>query len=337
VIKESLGFPFPLGDRCVHWNKYVDLSHPLIFIETQAELLRCLNELIHPKITRYTEEELKLQDEAYLKSLPKPRPRPSVPPPKLEHIPFPTKQILTEEQKTIASKWQRAVDMVRKGRFNALQQLWGREGHGLGGIDVLIPEWVEDEKSATLLHVAAMSGQEEIVRWLLVQMQADPCIPLPLTSQANDASGTQDLAYQECNRMSKRTAYDVASTKEVRNVFRRWAGEQPDKWDWFGAAHVPSVLTKEAEEEKDERKKTRRKGLKDKIQERMAKEKESMPLPSLESPREHFSLSSADKNRLGGKSGAIEDVKGLSSEMVARVERERRARAAEARLKNLNM
>ena len=94
------------------------------------------------------------------------------------------------------------------------------------------------------------------------------------------------------------------------------------------------------EEERDEKKKTRRKGLKDKIKEREAKERDRSKTPppvEVEEVRRQPAQASAASGaqKLGGKSGAGDAVAGLTPEMRARLERERRARAAEARLKTL--
>ena len=137
-----------------------------------------------------------------------------------------------------------------------------------------------------------------------------------------------------------RTAYDLARTREVRDVFRRAAGDMPDKWDWLGAGHVPSALTRDAEDAREEKKKLRRKGLKEKIKEREAREKERggtpepepEPAPVVEPVRAE---PKAGPRKLGGTAGAVEGVAGLTPEMRAKVERERRARAAEARLKSI--
>lgn len=45
-------------------------------LQTQSELLRCLLELTRVKVSHLTEEALRAQDEAYLASLPKPKPKP---------------------------------------------------------------------------------------------------------------------------------------------------------------------------------------------------------------------------------------------------------------------
>nr|XP_043629235.1 ankyrin repeat and zinc finger domain-containing protein 1-like [Erigeron canadensis] len=95
------------------------------------------------------------------------------------------------------------------------------------------------------LHEAAKDGNAEKVLELLEQ-GFDPC--------AIDEKG--------------RTAYRVATEKEVRNTFRRFMALNRDKWDWQ-AAKVPCPLTKEMEEsqkakqaKKDSRRKERAKELK---------------------------------------------------------------------------
>jgi len=102
------------------------------------------------------------------------------------------------------------------------------------------------------------------------------------------------------------------------------------------------MLSHEMEEEREEKKKVRRKGLKDKIKERESREKEhasqveEVPeAPVLEAPRPSEPNISGPR-RLGGSSGSADAVAGLTPEMRAKVERERRARAAEARLKMLS-
>ncbi|KIL65555.1 hypothetical protein M378DRAFT_76759 [Amanita muscaria Koide BX008] len=309
---------------------------------TQSELQRCLLELTRAKVTHFTEDELKAQDEAYLASLPRPKPPPPVsqkPEPE-KHKPKPPK--LTKEEEALREKWTRLLDMVSKGRLDPLKTFWEREGDGLGGVNVTIPEWT-GEKKATLLQVAAQDGHEDMTQWLLEDLRADPTIPVPnsqIDGDGNNKEGSppDDAAATTDQRSSfhKRTAYDLARVKAVRDVFRRCAGVHPEWWDWFGAARVPSALSKEMEEERDDKKKIRRKGLKEKVREREAKEREHAPPsppPVVEVvEKEEARNSSSTARRLGGTSGAIDAVEGLSPEMRARVERERRARAAEARL-----
>jgi len=227
--------------------------------------------------------------------------------------------------------------MIIHGRLDALKDFWEREGEGLGGIDTIIPPWA-GEKVSTLLQYAAQCGQEEVTRWLLDEAHADPTIAVPSDAPVTGQDTSGDSP--EPIKVVYRTAYDVASSRAVRDVFRRSAGAHPDWWDWFGAGRVPSILSQEMEEEREEKKKVRRKGLKDKIKEREIKEKErinqegAVDVPVMEPPTR--SEPNNAPRRLGGSAGSADPVTGLTPEMRAKVERERRARAAEARLKMLS-
>ncbi|KAF9647208.1 hypothetical protein BDM02DRAFT_2747684 [Thelephora ganbajun] len=304
---------------------------------TQSELLRCLMELTKVKITHFTEEDLKAQDAAYLASLPKPKPVPVPVQPKEKPVqPQPPK--LTKEEELLKDKWGRVLEMVSKGRLEALKPFWEKEhanlvGGGDDGVDIRIPKVTGEHQGQTILQVAASSGQEEVVQWLLEEKGADPTIDVPLESSIVDLDGVAPSR--------RRTAYDLASTKEVRNVFRRYAGSHPDKWDWFGAGRIPSALTVDQEEQRDEKKKVRRKGLKDKIKEREARQPatpESEPEPEVETKNVvgAFQEDKTGPRRLGGTTGDNSAVLGLTPEMKAKLERERRARAAEARMKALS-
>lgn len=329
-------FPFPTRRpvSTVHYSNTENMKE-LSTIQTQAELSRCLMELTKVKVTHFTEEELQAQDEAYLASLPKPKPqpRPATPQPKA-----PEKKVvkLTKEEENLRDKWDRLIDMVKKGRIEPLKAFWEREQHTFGGVDATLPEWT-GEKAGTLLQIASTFGQAEVTAWLLDDLHADPTIPFPPRENhiemAVDSDASESIKGIEIPRSTK-TAYDFAVNGAVRDVFRRSAAEHPDRWDWFGAAHVPSALTKEKEEERDSKKKERRKGLKDKIKSRESRAKDPSPLREeivVTSPPSSASKSGPQK--LGGAPGSNEGLVGLTPEMRSKIERERRRRAAEARLK----
>lgn len=271
---------------------------------------RCLLELTRVKVTRFTEDELRAQDEAYLASLPQPKPIPAPQPEPEKAKPKLVK--FTKEEEAFREKWTRLLDMISKGRLEVLRAFWEREGEALGGVNAMIPEWTGDKRTS-LLQVAAQSGHEDVTQWMLEELRADPTI----------AVGGEG---------ARRTAYELANTKGVRDVFRRCAGAHEDWWDWFGAGRVPSVLSKEMEDERDEKRKARRKGLKEKIRER-ERAVDLTPEPPVVVPAvvQEKPAENPFTRRLGGASGAADGIAGLSAEMRARVERERRARAAEAR------
>ena len=234
----------------------------------------------------------------------------------------------------LRGKWSRLLDMVSKGRLEPLKAFLEKEGPGLGGVNATIPEWV-GERRVTILQVSSQSGHEEMTRWLLEDARADPTIPI--SSIAADIEVGDDTNSQS----GQRTAYTIASSKAIRDIFRRVAGAHPDWWDWFGAARVPSALTQEREDELEQKKKVRRKGLKDKVRERVSKADDKgegaakdEPVAELEVPvSEPILPNTSTARRLGGTAGSTDAVTGLSPEMRLKLERERRARAIEARLK----
>ncbi len=302
--------------------------------QTQSELARCLIELTRPKISHFTEEDLREQDEAYLASLPKPKPLPTVVERQVEKVKQPA---LSKEEGALRERWSRLLEMVHKGRLDALKSFLGRESASMGGIDAQIPDWA-GEKQATIFQIAVALGHEEMTRWFLEEARVDPTIPVPSRKAADDedANNSEVEADGVASKGGQRTAYDLATKKSIRDIFRRAAATHPEWWDWFGAARVPSALSQGMEEDREEKKKTKRKVLKDRIRERQARENEREKDP----PRVHeieeavALVENATSRRLGGSSGATDGIAGLTPEMRAKVERERRARAAETRLKS---
>ena len=325
---------------------------------TQSELLRCLLELTQVKISHLTEEALRAQDEEYFASLPKPKPAPpssaatqqqkSDVKPKLS----PEELLHLQAKQELVSRWERALDMVTKGRVDALSAFLAKSDPLDGGINARSPDGIPDTiQGETLLMFSARKGQEEVVRWLLEDARADPTIDVARATpgaSAREAGADEeddDMASRPISGGTRRTAYDFARTRAVRNIFRRCAAEHPDWWDWLGVergARVPSILSREMEEGRDEKKKARRKGLKDKIREREALQKEKdreaegkMQMePAKPVPQPVFQQVKEDgPRRLGGSSASQETVLGITPEMRVRIERERRARAAEARMR----
>jgi len=232
--------------------------------------------------------------------------------------------------------------MVVKGRLGPLKAFLDRESSTIGGVDAQIPEWT-GVRRATILQMAVQNGHEEVTRWLLEENRADPTIPVPLSKPdevVDEAEGHKSDASVPVQG-PRRTAYDLARTKPIRDIFRRCAASHPDWWDWFGVAHVPSALSQEMEEGREGKKKVWQKSLRERVKEREAREKEkekerpkTPPVP-VEVKVAVKDISNSTPRRLGGVAGAGADVAGLTPEMKARVEREQRARAAEARLKRL--
>lgn len=271
---------------------------------TQQELLRCWHELTKLKVSHLSEEALQAQDEAYMASLqPKKQAvaaKPAAPAP----APVDTTPKLSPEEEAKLDRQRRLADMIRKGRLDALRPFM---------------EKYQSEVTSAALGQAAAAGQEDIVRFLLTDGKLDPAEPLE----------------------GNKRAYDLAQSKGVRNVFRRVAFDNPGMWDWQ-AAHVPSGLSEEAAAEQGAKKAERRRGLRDKMRERekaradaAAEEEEKEKAEQAQQPKSAFEgigLPSSGPQKLGGRPGGAEgSLAGLSPEMRMQIERERRARAAEAR------
>lgn len=316
---------------------------------TQDELLRCLGELARVKTGNLTEEALRAQDEAFLASLPKPKtkPTPAPPPVAAQKVEQPK---LSKEEEALRERWGRLLEMITKGRLEPLRAFWTREqAHFSGGVDSTIPDWApESHRAKTLLQASALAGHEDVTTWLLDELRADPTMPVPFKAafasepeaeEKEDAEGEDESSALPLAPNAHRTAYDLARTRAVRNVFRRAAFDRPTQWDWLGAGRVPSALSREMEARAEEKKKGRKKGLKDRVREREAreKEKEKEKVVVAEAPKKvERDILDRTPRRLGGSSGSQDGTAGLTPEMRAKVERERRARAAEARVKALS-
>ncbi|CAI2172415.1 14514_t:CDS:2 [Funneliformis geosporum] len=209
-------------------------------------------------------------------------------------------------------------NLIKKGKLDLFVNHITKNSFNVTDLLPITPISENDiSKIPTLLHLASSLGQHDIIEYLLNQ-GADPTI----TSIKN------------------LTPYDLAKDKETRNVFRRYMAEHMDKWNWINA-HVPSPLTKEMEEE--QLRKQKEKKRKDKERKKKAtankKEKEIIEVNKKAIAESSESISSASKKNGSSMTGKSLDnsssLIGLPAEMRTRIERERRARAAEARLNGM--
>ncbi|KAJ9100091.1 hypothetical protein QFC19_005771 [Naganishia cerealis] len=307
---------------------------------TLSELLRCWHELTRVKVTHLSEEAIQALDEAYIASLqPKTRPVPTAPTPAIKPIKESAPKLSAEEE-AHRERRRRLIDMVRKGRIEPLLPFWQKYGASLGGVDAKAESWVDDGRGQTLLMIASQAGQEDVVKWLLEEQRADPTIVFASETSRDIPDAGEEVDGQP-GKNRGRTAYDLATTKDVRNIFRRLAHDHPDWYNWIAAGHVPSGLSEEKEQEQDKKRAERRKGLKEKAKEREAKKAAELPqTPEPEMPLETIppptsKVLKGPQKLGGGKPGSDTGLAGLTPEMRARIERERRARAAEARLAGL--
>ncbi|BGP13405.1 hypothetical protein JCM10213_008565 [Rhodosporidiobolus nylandii] len=315
---------------------------------TIAELLRSFLELTRVKTTHLTASELAALDASYLSSItPRPAPvAPAPPPPKKEKAPAPPQ--LSKDEELFRDRWTRLLDMVRKGRLEALGAFLdkygpeleaGDESEGEGGKPWgSLPPFLsaEAERTPTLLHVASAADQPQVVRWLLEVKRADPTLHPAFPSAP--------------------TPFELAPSKQTRSQFRFLAHQQPGWCDWLGTgvggARVPSGLDEEKEKEKEAKEAAKREKLRAKQAERDAEEaaaaaeeaarkEEQQRREADERAAARSAAGKAGPQRLGGHGGAVRgkmearEREGLSEQQRMRIEREERARAAEARLKRM--
>ncbi|CAE6425741.1 unnamed protein product [Rhizoctonia solani] len=313
---------------------------------TQAELMRCLVELTRVKVSHLSEDALRALEESQRATLPKPKV------PVTKAVPEkPVKEkpaTLSKEEEAIRDRWTRLVDMIIKGRIDPLKTFW--EKNSDIAANTMVPEWAQAQLTrglSTLLQVASAAGQETVVKWLLEDQRADPTVPIPSGAVAASALPGVSDSESEGPRVAgqARKAYHIAANRSTRNVFRRAAYAHPDWYNWKEDAAVASALSPEMEAERDKKKTIRRANLRDKLRERekareeqvRAEEQAAKEVEARErelAAQAKLSTPATGPQRLGGSGGTsgANSMAGLTPEMRAKIERERRARAAEARL-----
>ncbi|CAE7154449.1 unnamed protein product [Rhizoctonia solani] len=314
---------------------------------TQAELMRCLVELTRVKVSHLSEDALRALEESQRASLPKPKaPITKAPAPEKPAKEKPV--TLSKEEELARDRWRRLVDMIIKGRIDPLKTFWEKNSDIITA-NTTIPEWAQAQETrglCTLLQVASAAGQEAVTRWLLEDQRADPTVTVPsgaAISSLPTASDSESEAPRTAGQVRK--AYHIAGNRSTRNVFRRAAYTHPDWYNWKEDVGVFSVLSPEMEAERDKKKTARRTNLRDKLREREKAREEQARAEELAAKeaeaREREAAARAKLNtpatgpqKLGGSggSGGASSMAGLTPEMRAKIERERRARAAEARL-----
>jgi len=253
-----------------------------------------------------------------------------------------------KEQELEDSRWERVMEMVTKGKLTALQEFVKKhEGTSGGWFGRMPGRLVEGRPELTsgcvsLLQLGALADQTAVVEWMLAETESDPT----MVDVKRGASTKGHL-----------TPYELAPSRPTRNVFRRAMARQPGRCDWITKAKVPSALTEEIESNQSLKNKEWNKKIKEKLKEReraralneksllaTAHEKDTEPAdgPSgRQQQQQQQRKPEASANRLGGGPvsrkpavlSSTSSLLGLSDDQRLRLERERRARAAEARLK----
>ena len=267
---------------------------------TQNELMRSFIELTRLKVKEIHPEAAPPADDAAKTPKPKPDSKPA--PPKL-----------TEEEETAIFHTTQLQALIRRSKLPAL--LSYLTTNNLPPSFLFQPASSQQNHHApTALHLAASQNSAPLVAGLLTRAKADPTI---LSSEA-------------------KTPFDLAGDRATRDAFRVARAELGEKaWDW-DAARVPAALKRE---EAEKRADNERKALEKEEETRRKAEEERL---KTEGPR-------VDNNGVRRKGGQLlgggppktaeerrsEEARGLTADQRVRLERERRARAAEERLRRL--
>ncbi|GAA5804551.1 hypothetical protein HPULCUR_010051 [Helicostylum pulchrum] len=193
------------------------------------------------------------------------------------------------------------------------------EKHMALDLSQVLPQELADQEDLyhypTLLHmVSSIGGAADLVTELLVKYDVDPTV----VSEAG------------------KTAYEVSKDKETRNAYRRCMNDYPDKWQWLQDARVPSpltesqlkdLLTKQAKKEAKEQEKKRLIELeRQKLQQEREEKEEKLKMEKVQQTR-------AKNYMLPIVSVPDINMANMTPEARMRLEREKRARAAEERMK----
>ena len=170
------------------------------------------------------------------------------------------------------------------------------------------PSTQANHHAPTPLHLASSINSPAVVLALLTKAGVDPSV---------------------VNTEGK-PAFDLAGERGTRDAFRIARNELGEgKWDW-SAAHIPAALSKAEAEKREEREQAE--AGKAEMERRKAEEdrlRSEVKVVDRGSKKAGIGLGPVEKT---AEERREEDGRGMTSQMRMMVERERRARAAEARL-----
>lgn len=270
---------------------------------TQAELMRSFKELTRIKVSEIDEAALaaaaaaaKQKEEA---KQPTPRPQPQKPK-------------LSKEEEAALLHTSQIQALIRRSKVPALMSYFST--NSISSSFMFQPaDSPQNFRCPMPIHLAANLNSPAVVSALLTRAQADPTV-------VNNEG---------------RTPFELAGDRATRDAFRIARHELGEsKWDWT-AAKVPSAVSKADVESRADR-------------ERITAEEEEnnrrkAGLERLE--KEDAERAAKQAYRPGGRTvGALEksaaekrdeETRGMTPEMKMRLERERRARAAEERFRRM--
>lgn len=267
---------------------------------TQNELMRAFIELTRLKVREISpapEPSVQPTDASVSSA------KPSTPKP-------PVKPKLSEEEETALLHTSQIQALTRRAKLPAL--LSYLQTNSLSPEFRFVP-LDQNYHAPTPLHLAAHQNAAPIVLGLLTRGGADPTWK---------------------NEQGK-TAFELAGDRATRDAFRVARSELgEDKWDW-DAAHVPAGLTR-AEADKREARERSEREAKEAERRRAEEERLKREGPTVKGPKKAGLAGLENRGPMkSAQEKREEEARGLTPEMRMRLERERRARAAEERLRRM--
>ncbi|KUI63964.1 hypothetical protein VM1G_10743 [Cytospora mali] len=264
---------------------------------TQNELMRSFIELTRLKVREVLPVDPNAISEAAIKQSTPKQPTKAAPPK------------LSEEEETALLHTQQLQALIRRSKLPAL--LSYLKTNSLSATFRFQPADA-NHHAPTPLHLAAAQNSAPLITGLLTRGGADPTLP--------NGEG--------------KTAFELAGDRATRDAFRVARHELGEAaWDWEGAKVLPGMQREEAETrgERERKDKERKEAERRKVEEERLKK---------EGPK----VSDTARRKGGVLGGSVEksaeekrqeEARGLTPEQRIRLERERRARAAEERLQRM--
>ncbi|CAN8100757.1 unnamed protein product [Discula destructiva] len=219
---------------------------------------------------------------------------------------------LSEEEETALLHTQQLQALIRRSKLPALLSYMK-----INSLDANFKFQPPDANhhAPTPLHLAAAQNSAPLVTGLLLRGGADPTLP-------NDDG---------------KTPFELAGERATRDAFRVARHELgEDAWAW-DAAKVPPPMQRADAEQREERERKdadRKEAERRKVEEERLK-REGPKVSSDSARRKGGGLLGAAAAEKSAEEKRQEEARGLTPEQRMRLERERRARAAEERLRRL--
>ncbi|KAL1860155.1 hypothetical protein Plec18167_004269 [Paecilomyces lecythidis] len=272
---------------------------------TQGELLRSFKELTRVKVSHVDEAAIAAAENKQREEAAKPQKRPVQQ----------EKPKISPEDEAAMLHTSQIQALIRRSKAPALASYISNNSIP-SSFRFYPPTSSQNFHSPTPLHLAANSNSPAIVLALLTKANADPTI---------------------LNGEDK-TAFDIAGDRATRDAFRVARHELGEsKWDWE-AAHVPAPISKaEADSSREQERKSAEEAEANRRKaelERLKKEEDAAKEAASRKGKKPSgrALSALEKT---GAEKREEEMRGMTPEMRMRLERERRARAAEERIRKM--